>query len=388
VSWALVKGGKNIKEDVTVFTDAETTIVIDGVSEAPDFISVGRDWSFFGDVKYTETSRTESQLLNQSMADPDPVNRYLAYASIVDAEKAKLIEAMVAGNTIPVVSDAYLQLFARILTDESLSPATRALFLNVHEAIPSRDDLGHHYQFIADARKIILSAVYRAHGEVVLTIYKQLLQSGQDKQGAPQIDGLMERPLLYVLFSILKMGKVERLVDDLKLLLKSTAMSDRFFALRALLELETISNEEKEKIHNAVKLEWVAHPIGCEQYIQCISNIDSNDTTKYIRDLVKEDFFNINLAGHARTVARGWSANRKRCLMTDHGLSLTKDLFLEIGKVNQMSAYSFLSAFGDLRKFDDTIQNKLETCLNSMKEKLDPEEQQSLSNQLIILLKK
>ena len=371
-----------------MLTDVETTIVVSGVSEAPDFISVGRDWSFFGDVKYTEASRTESQLLNQSMADPDPVNRYLAYASIVDAEKAKLIEAMVAGVETPAVSDAYLQLFARILTDETLSPATRALFLNVHESIPSRDDLGHHYVFIAQARQILLSSIFQAHGDVITTIYQSLLQSGQAKQGAPQIDGLMERPLFYVLFSILRVGKVDRLATDLKLWLKSSAMSDRFFALRALLELETLSMEEKEQIHTAVKTEWIAHPIGCEQYIQCIANIDCPETTQYIRALVDEPFFNINLAGHSRTVARGWSANRKQCLMTDDGLSLTEELFLNIGKVNQMSAYSFLSAFGDLRKFDSQVQTKLVGCLESMKNKLDPDKQQSLTNQLIILLKK
>lgn len=388
VSWSLVKGGQIVKEDLTVLTETDTTVVISGISEAPDFISVGRDWSFFGNVKYTDASRTESQRLNQSMADPDPVNRYLAYASIVDAEKAKLIEAMVAGVKVPAVSNAYLQLFARILTDESLSPATRALFLNVHESIPSRDDLGHHYVFIAEARKIILAAVHEAHGDVILTMYQQLLQSGQEKQNAPQIDGLMERPLFYVLFSILKAGQEERLATDLQLLLKSSAMSDRFFALRALLELESIPATEKEAVHNAVKKEWVAHPIGCEMYIQCIANIDCPDTTKYIRGLVNESFFNINLAGHARTVARGWSANRKQCLMTDDGLSLTEELFLNIGKVNQMSAYSFLSAFGDLRKFDEAVQNKLVSSLKNMKNKLDPEKQQSLSNQLTILLKK
>ena len=63
-------------------------------------------------------------------------------------------------------------------------------------------------------------------------------------------------------------------------------------------------------------------------------------------------------------------------------------IVLNIGKVNQMSAYSFLSAFGDLRKFDEAVQNKLVSSLESMKNKLDPEKQQSLSNQLTILLKK
>ena len=113
--------------------DIEETIIIQNVTSPPDFISVGRDWSFFGDVKYTAASRTQHQRLNQSMSDTDPVNRYLALASIVDDEKAFLIQAIVNGTEIPAVSDDYLQLYAKILTDTTLSPATRALFLNVHE---------------------------------------------------------------------------------------------------------------------------------------------------------------------------------------------------------------------------------------------------------------
>ena len=369
--------------------DIEETIIIQNVTSPPDFISVGRDWSFFGDVKYTAASRTQHQRLNQSMSDTDPVNRYLALASIVDDEKAFLIQAIVNGTEIPAVSDDYLQLYAKILTDTTLSPATRALFLNVHEAIPSRGDLGHHYQAIADAREIILTAVYTKHGQVIETMYNDLLELSKKKQNKPQIDGLMERPLLYVLYSVLAIGgKLDRLENDLQQLLTSTAMSDRYFALRSILELKTVAVEKKKQIQNDIKEEWSSHPIGCEQYIQCIANCDCNETTTYIRELVNEDFFNMNLAGHARTVARGWSANRKRCLMTDAGLELTKELFHQIGQINQMSAYSFLSSFGDLRKFEDSVQQKLVETLEEMKSNLDPDKQQSLTNQLIILLKR
>jgi aminopeptidase N len=322
-------------------------------------------------------------------SDPDPVNRYLAYASVVDAEKAKLIEAAVAGITpLPTVSPMFLQLYLRILTDESLSPATRALFLNVHEAIPSRGDLGHHYQYIADARRILLTAIYQTHGTIISKMFQKLFQEGQDRQGAAQIDGLMERPLMYVLYSILEVGQSLTLPPLLQTLLSSTAMSDRFFALRAILQSKTMDMSEIKSIQATVKEEWSSHPIGCEQYIMCISTVDCDQTTEYIRELVNESFFNINLAGHARTVARGWSANRKRCLMTKEGLLLTEELFLKIGKVNQMSAYSFLSSFGDLRKFSEEIQTTLVATLESMKSQLDPEKQLSLSNQLTVLMKK
>lgn len=60
----------------------------------------------------------------------------------------------------------------------------------------------------------------------------------------------------------------------------------------------------------AAKAEWTTHPIGCEQYIACVAAADCDDTPRLVRELVAEPFFKVSLAGHARTVARGWVANR------------------------------------------------------------------------------
>ena len=411
LDWSCVTDGVVSHEGLRIFDTEKTTITVEGVSSMPSFISIARGWSFFGDVKFAPGVLSEDQRVSQAMTDPDAVNRYLAYSALADAEKARLIEAAVStGSSSEVkVSSVFLELFGKVLTDTSLSPATRALFLNIHESIPSRNDLGHLYLEIADARTALLQAVYDAHAPTVLCVYNELLSATMSKQNAPQIDGLMERPLLYVCYSVLHAGAYApsvakgrpiggqknadvslTLLDDLKVLLSSTAMSDKFFALRAVLQLEPTvpgaTADVKATILDTAKREWTQHPIGCEQYVQAISCVDCADTPRYIQELVEEPFFDINLAGHARTVARGWSANRKRCLLTEDGLKLTEELFIKIGSVNQMSAYSFLSAFGDLRKFDEARQAVLIASLERMQERADGLE--SLRNQLTILLKK
>jgi aminopeptidase N len=410
LDWSCVTDGTVTHEGLCIFDTASTTITIEAVPKMPDFVSLARGWSFFGDVKFAPEAMTDAQRVQQAMTDPDAVNRYLAYSGLADAEKARLIEAAVAGGGQTVeVSPVFLELFGKVLTDRTLSPATRALFLNIHESIPSRNDLGHLYVEISNARLALLQAVYDAHAPVVLDAYRELLEASKVKQGAPQKEGLMERPLLYVCYSVLHAGAYVpsvnpsrplggnthagltlTLLDDLRGLLTSTAMSDRFFALRAVLQLQPavpgVTDDVKADVLAAAKAEWTKHPIGCEQYVQAISCVDCDDTPRYIKELVEEPFFDINLAGHARTVARGWSSNRKRCLLTDAGLKLTEELFIKIGSVNQMSAYSFLSAFGDLRKFDDARQATLVAALERMKESADGLE--SLRNQLTILLKK
>ena len=67
INWSLIKNGQIMKENMEILTTGTNTYVISGLSEAPDFISVGRDWSFFGEVHYTAMTRTDEQRLNQSM---------------------------------------------------------------------------------------------------------------------------------------------------------------------------------------------------------------------------------------------------------------------------------------------------------------------------------
>ncbi len=408
LDWCLVTGGAVTHEGMQMFDVASGPVVISGVGAAPDFVSLARQWSFFGDVKFAPGVMTPQQRVLQAMTDPDAVNRYLAYAGLADAEKANLIlidtfsqrNGGAECKAVREVGADFVALYARVLTDAALSPATKALFLNVSESIPSRADLGHWYTEIAVARKDILRAVFDAHGPAVYAVYRKLLAASHAKQGAPQIAGLMERPLLFVCYSVLVAGAFGRqhghaslvaemdLLADLKSLLSSTAMSERFFALRAVLEApdDVADAATKAAIQAAAKAEWKEHPIGCEQYVQCIAYVDCDDSVKYLRELVSEPFFNMALAGHSRTVARGWTSNRKRCLLTDDGLALTEELFLKIGSVNQMSAYSFLSAFGDLRKFDAAQQARLTAALERMK--AAAKDLESLSNQLAILLKK
>lgn len=126
-----------------------------------------------------------------------------------------------------------------------------------------------------------------------------------------------------------------------------------------------------------------------------LSGVDSDDTAGAIRAMVDnvspDSLFNINLAGHARSVANGWAAMRKRALLTDDGLELTKYLILRIGRVNQMSAGALLAAFGDIDLFPTDGEGvlgrgRLSAALREVRSQLDPVAQQSLYNNISTLL--
>ena len=173
-------------------------------------------------------------------------------------------------------------------------------------------------------------------------------------------------------------------------------MADRIVALRATLEGDggaglgpAIDANARELELATARDEWTAHPIGTEHFIATVASATrAADAPDRVRALVEEPFFRWSLAGHARGVARAWLADRGRALLDADGRALTVELFATIADVNQMSAYPFLQAFGDLPKFEGKQRADLLAALKQMRRRLSPKKHESLYNQLTIMLKK
>jgi len=404
-----VREGANLCQGVFLLSQPSQTLTVSDVATAPDFVSVARDWSFFGEIKYDVSAATPAQRMRQALSDPDVVNRYLAVQAIVDEEKARLIRAMrsAEGDTPPElqVTPGVVDLLVTILQAPTLSQSSRATLLTIEESIPNYPDLAHHYHEVAHAKVILQQALFDAAGERIWTLFQELYQTEQKER--PLAEGIADRMLMSVCFSLLQAGldrptppgfvRPERasqweevqLMDYLKPLLHSYAMTNRAFALQKLLQLYQVEESERQTLLQETQAAWTQHPIGSEEFISTLASSRSHQAPQYIRQLMDTSvspFFNIALAGHARAVAYGWSSDRKRAVLTEEGRAMTKELFLRIGKVNQMSAYPFFNAFSDWRKFDDTTQAALQATMQDMLAGLDPTQQESLYNQLTILL--
>ena len=68
--------------------------------------------------------------------------------------------------------------------------------------------------------------------------------------------------------------------------------------------------------------------------------------------------------------------------ISENNTNITK-----IGKINQMSAYAFLSAFGDFKKFEGDKKARLVAAMKTMRDGLDEKLQESLHKQLGVMLK-
>lgn len=394
IDYALVKDGVVVQEGVYVMSEQKSTVVLQNVAVEPDFLSFARGWSFFGTS--ANTTASVPQLTKQALTDPDVINRYFSYRAVVDAEKARIIEAIVAKSTAHVVSSDVVKLHATILFDENVNKGARASILREGDDIHTRPDLQHLYVEISDARLALLQAVYDAHAQQVLDLYQKL---ESENRAGPHIAQLHDRALKAHLFTILAAGNLPRSIlasrapSAIKVdvgalaqqLLKSSFMSDQLFAFSQFLQSST-PQEEKQRVLSEVRERFSKHPDTIESYIGVLTGLDSDDAPQMIRQLIDSPLFNINLAGHARTTARMWAGIRKRSLLSDEGLKLTIELFARIGKVNQYSAQSFISALNDLAKFDAVNKKKLVEGVRAMHATMDPVKEESLYNQLTAVL--
>ncbi|TYZ66967.1 hypothetical protein PybrP1_001777 [[Pythium] brassicae (nom. inval.)] len=395
IDWALVKDGAVVKEGLFTFSTKDATLVVPGVDAEPDFLSFARGWSFFGKSKQTNAS--VPQLIKQATSDPDAVNKYLAYRAVADVEKAKVIDGLLRGDAATEIAPAFVELHAKILFSDELTPSARALTLVELNRIQSRDDLAHHYVAVKDATTALLQAVWSKHAAAIEAAYAKLVA---ESRAGPHSEQYQQRSLKRHLLGLIVAGgkplvlssiaKVAPTVAPGKLaydLLKhSTFASDHAAGFRYVLEDETF--EERSKVQEETFAQWRSHPDTLTKYIGIVSSLESPEVGQQILKLLASPDFNPAQSSHGRTLTRCLSQIRHFSLATDEGLDVMEQVFVKIGKVNQMAAYPILQSFDHLDRFDDAHRAKLLAFLQRLQDSIDAKKEESLYNQLNIILKK
>ncbi|KAF0690930.1 Aste57867_17736 [Aphanomyces stellatus] len=395
IDYALIKDGKVIREGVYFLKDKQAEFVLDNVTSNPDYLSFARQWSFFGTTKALNASH--DALVKQATFDPDAVNRYFAYRAVADGEKARIVEALNAGRNDVTISPAFAALHGSILFDESLNPAVRALILSEKNALTSREDLSHHYDHIATATKALLQSVWAAHADKIHAKLNALIAASVP---GPHKDQLLQRALKLHLLAIVSAGakelalptlaassvKVDVPAVALGILNTSTFVADKEFSFRVILGSENYA--DRAAVQARIRDEWSKTPEMLESYIAAVGTLSTKDFASQIRTLMALPYFNINQTHHTRTLARGLSQTRHVSVLTEEGRKLMVEVFTKIGTVNQMSAYPLLKCFDQMHSFTGATKEALIATVQAMQDSIDQVKEESLYNQLNIMLRK
>jgi len=404
IEWAAVKDGKDLQKGLFIMDKANTTITLENVTEEPDFFSFARGFSYFG--TYQIKSATAKTLALQASTDTDLANRFLSYRAIANAEKISLVEKAAAKAattesdgkeggpkhqqqllTTKDVSPEYIKAHLAILFDEKLEGTARSLICMESESVERKPQIAHRYWLISEAKTTMLAATYQACESKICSLFDKLEAKNESGALKNQLhDRALKGHCLRLMVAAAKYNEKTKqaAISRAKALISSAFMTDRTRGVMYYLQLAEA--QERDSTMEELKKSWGSNMDATEELIGVISSLDSDDAPKIIAALIKDPIFNINLAGHARRVVRNWAANRKRSVLSDEGLKLTELLLVTVGKVNQMSAYALLDAFGDIKKFSDEQKAKALKCLEGARGKLDPKAETSLYNQIGRLL--
>ncbi|KAH7476333.1 uncharacterized protein KRP23_7019 [Phytophthora ramorum] len=124
------------------------------------------------------------------------------------------------------------------------------------------------------------------------------------------------------------------------------------------------------------------------KYISIVRSLDSSDVGKQILTLLANPSFNPTQSSHGRTLSRCLSKIHYFSLASDEGLDVMVETFVKIGKVNQMPACPLLQFFDHMDRFNDATKAKMFVTLERMQDSIDKKKEESLSNQLNIILEK
>ncbi|KAG6598101.1 membrane alanine aminopeptidase [Phytophthora cinnamomi] len=395
IDWSLVKDGKSLKNGVFLVKTKDAKLVIPDVAEEPDFLSFARGWSFFGKTKLTNPSI--ARLTKQALSDPDAVNKYQAYRAVADTEKAKVIMGLLKGDKQVEISPEFVELHGSILFSDELTPSARALTLGEAKTIPNFDELSHHYLAINSATTALLQAVWTKYSKQIESAYTKLCQ---ESWPGPHSEQFQQRALKRHLLLLIEAGGKPPVLSStlqvaptvapatlaLDLLRNSTFASEKAIGFRMVLEDGHFS--DRAMVQEEVFTEWSKAPDMLTKYISIVSSLDSKDVGKQILALLTNPSFNSAQSSHGRAVTRSLSQIRDFSLATDEGLDVMVEVFAKIGKVNQMSVYPLLQCFDHLDRFDEVTKAKMFATLQRMQDSINRKKEESLYNQLNILLEK
>jgi aminopeptidase N len=353
----------------------EETIIFEDVAQ-PAFLSLNRNYSFYGKVKDDADS---GALRLQALKDPDVVNRFMALYRLAEQELIRLIE-----NPDDLPSEDFVTLYHMVLTDEYLSGEVGGLHLTLFDAV---DDprYAHRYTALYCARKKIeqeiaaryspdLKVLYHRHDRVIpLTAPLEL-----------QASAIRERQLKNTCLGLLATLDTREIHEMIRAQIKGNRVAtDRFRAFSLYLNSTAA---DRLNILEAFEQESAIHPVSWEACLAVIGGCSTQDVVALIRQAESLPMFRITQVNDHRALYGAFAANRKMSLETSEGRKLLGEILVRLAPVNQNSTVNLLNAFGAVDLMDPVVHVPLIELLVSVRDALDPEKFPVIQNTIRRLL--
>ncbi|MGA2935343.1 MAG: M1 family metallopeptidase [Methanomicrobiales archaeon] len=360
-SYALISdGGKVLAEGMKRIRSGSDVITITGV-DRPAYASLNRGYSFYGKVRFDPG---EEALQLQARTDPDAVNRYLAFFTLADREKARLV-------TEPggAPSGMFTTLFMELLGDQDLLDRVGGQGLTIFESVED-EGLAHRYQSLYEARQKLLSAIAVRHQEALLSLSSSFAADPAPATLPDRIRAIKRRQVknlcLEILATLDSPGVHHILIRQFH---DSPAASDRLNAFRLLL---ASSSHDRLAIFERFMDESSKNLVAWEAFLSTVAGSNAPDLVDLVQRAEKSPAFRIEQANDQRALYGRFAMNRKVSLQTSGGRTYFLKILEGLGRVNETSTVRALQAFGHLDRMEEEYHLPLAGLLIDLMGVLDP----------------
>lgn len=361
--------GREIWQQITRIDKVKQEFVIKGVSK-PAFLSLNRDYGFFGKVFY---QCSEEELYLQVNNDKDMVNRYMAFYRLAEAEKMRLLE-----NKKAQVSERFRDLYFSILSNEKLMAEVGSAMLTLFQQVEDQK-YAHAYQELYDVVKKIQKAVAERYETELLEIYQKY--STKEFSGTyvqiqvGKIKARQVKNAALALLSELDVAEVHKLIK--KQFTAADCATDKVVAFSLYINS---SAADKMKLLDQYQKVAQKNLVSWESFLSCVAGNNSKDALDIIRKVEESKSFRIEQANDQRALYCRFAMNRKRSLLTAEGRKYLRESLLKLAPINEYSAGHMLNVFGNIDQIDRKHRAPLVRVLMEVKEKLDRDELPSVVN--------
>ncbi len=369
--------GTDLSEVIERVREEDMTIVIEDVPR-PAFVSLNRGYSFYGKV-IREVS--DEELLLQVRKDSDLINRFLAYYTLMDREKMRLLK-----DPHAAVSETIVKLFFELISDDELMQNMGGQFMAIFENVED-EKLAHHYKQLYDVKQRIFNAIATKRTVGMLNIYHRYnkLSSVSDESLEEMARAIKARQVKNIALRILSTLDTEKAhLLCREQFDRAGCATDRLVAFDCYVNS---SAEDKTQLLNTFMKDSAKDLVAWEAFLSIVGGISSEDGISIIRNIENSDAFRIEQANDQRALYGSFSRNRKISLQTGPGRQLLKEILLKLSVVNEYSTTRSLNIFGDLDRMQPEYHIPLVSILAEMLDSLDKDAVPSVYNRIRKLLR-
>jgi aminopeptidase N len=367
--------GADMTEVLHQVKNREETLEI-AVPAQPAFLSVNRGYSMYGKVRY-EVSLEGLYL--QAEHDHDLVNRFIAFMTLMDREKLKMLEDPEA-----LPDQACIDLYFRFLSDSDLMLSAGGQMVTLFESAPDKK-YTNRYQALYDVRERIFRAIAARYKQGLLGIYTAMNAPNnlQDSPGE-QARAIKQRQVKNTALAVLsRLG-----TPDVHQLIKeqidnANCATDKLVAFGLYMDS---SGSDRFGILASFEQESEKNPVSWENFLGVIAGNSSPEVLDLITRVEGSPTFRIEQANDQRALYGRFALNRKKSLQTDNGRAFLEKTLRTLAPINEYSTVSMLRVLGTLDSMEDSDRVPLIGILAGLLDDLDPEKTPSVYNTIRRLL--